>query len=288
MKAPPSAQGPLISDYLPNVRSKQPTKQRAAAASSSNNNNNNKNRSSASTTTTTTTTNNIADLTAAIAALEVSTNPSQSQKKRTCKCNASIHPLFTPAPNCVECGKIICALEGLQPCSFCGAAIVSPAEVQDMIRELRAERGNERMRAHNKGARPSGNAPAPAPASVSASSSSANDNSNSNSNDLAEARAHRDKLLAYQAQNAQRTHIIDEAAGFDVPSVSSMQWMSPAQRALALKKQQRILREMEEKARPEWEKRSVVMSLDVKGGKVVKTFEHTVRDGPVEAEEIVE
>lgn len=49
--------------------------------------------------------------------------------------------------------------------------------------------------------------------------------------------------------------------------------MSPAQRALALKKQQRILREMEEQARPEWEKKKTVMSLDIKGGRVTRVYQ---------------
>ena len=279
-KHPPSAQGPLISDYLPNVRSKA-TKQRApatvnrggrSAASSSSDNRN------GSGSTTTTTTNNIADLTAAIAALEVSTNP-RERKQTKCSCQASLHPLFTPAPNCLSCGKIICTLEGLQPCSFCGAQLLSSTEIQDMIRELRTERGNEKMRAHNESVRPGGGGPAPV--------ESESRSQNVNTSNLEAARAHRDKLLAFQAQNAQRTRIVDEAADFDIPNVSSTQWMSPAQRALALKKQQRILREMEEKARPEWEKRNVVMSLDIKKGKVVKTFESSPMQPatPVEEDE---
>ena len=54
-----------------------------------------------------------------------------------------------------------------------------------------------------------------------------------------------------------------------------MQWMSPVQRAAALKKQQQYMREMEEANRPEWERKKVVMSLGIKGGRVVKTFERS-------------
>ena len=49
--------------------------------------------------------------------------------------------------------------------------------------------------------------------------------------------------------------------------------MSPVQRAAALKKQQKYLREMEEANRPEWERKRTVMSLGIKGGRVVRTFE---------------
>ncbi|KAL1849459.1 hypothetical protein Plec18167_006572 [Paecilomyces lecythidis] len=243
-KTPPSAAGPLISDYLPNVKSKTAKSSRHASSGTST-----PGKQSI-------TTGNIEDLTAAIAALEVSTNPTLSKEQRKCNCNASLHPLFTPAPNCLNCGKIICSLEGLQPCSFCGAALLSSEEIQSMIKELRAERGNEKMRAHNDSLHHDGGP-----------------GRGLSPSKLDAAKAHRDKLLAFQAQNAQRTKVVDEAADFETPNVASTQWMSPAQRALALKKQQRILREMEEKARPEWEKKKTVMSLDIKGGRVVRTYQ---------------
>ncbi|KAJ5141592.1 hypothetical protein N7526_002587 [Penicillium atrosanguineum] len=246
-KPPPSASGPVLSDMLPNVRSKTSKQKQTGGTASSL-------KGGAALTT-----NNISDLTAAIAALELSTNPTKSTENRKCNCYASIHPLFDPAPNCVKCGKIICSLEGLQPCSFCGTPLLSPEEVQDMIRELREERGQEKMRAHNEGAHHQGG---PKPTGSGSSSP----------NKLDAARAHRDKLLQFQAQNARRTKVVDEAADFETPNVASTIWMSPAQRALALKKQQRIQREMEEKARPEWEKKKTVMSLDIKVGKVRRVY----------------
>ncbi|KAE8147307.1 putative zinc finger motif, C2HC5-type-domain-containing protein [Aspergillus avenaceus] len=249
-KPPPSASGPVISDLLPNVKSKaaKPSSSRQPATSSSNAKGS-------------LTTSNISDLTAAIAALEVSTNPTlNTDEPRKCSCFASIHPLFAPAPNCLNCGKIICSLEGLQPCSFCGTPLLSSEEVQSMIRELRAERGQEKMRAHNEGVHREGG---PGLGSGQPSSSSK----------LDAAKAHRDRLLQFQAQNAKRTRVVDEAADFETPNVASTLWMSPAQRALALKKQQRILREMEEKARPEWEKKKTIMSLDIKGGKVTRVYQ---------------
>ncbi|KAJ5101125.1 hypothetical protein N7456_007177 [Penicillium angulare] len=255
-KAPPSASGPLLSDMLPNVRSKTSKQKNTGNTNSSKGSNS-------------LTTNNISDLTAAIAALELSTNPTMGAEKRKCTCSATLHPLFDPAPNCLNCGKIICALEGLQPCSFCGTPILSAEEVQSMIRELRAERGQEKMRAHNEGVHHEGG---PRPVSNANTNSSSGSGSASPSK-LDAARAHRDRLLGFQAQNAQRTKVVDEAADFETPNVASTLWMSPAQRALALKKQQRIQREMEEKARPEWEKKKTVMSLDIKGGKVRRIYE---------------
>jgi len=125
-----------------------------------------------------------------------------------------------------------------------------------MIKELRAERGAEKMRAHNDSLQRSKGSGQPS----------------SSAGKLEAAVAHRDKLLAFQSQSAQRTRIVDEAADFETPNAASTQWMSLSQRALALKRQQQVLREMEERARPEWEKKSTVMSLDIKGGRVIKTY----------------
>ncbi|CDM27328.1 hypothetical protein DTO013E5_4456 [Penicillium roqueforti] len=258
-KPPPSASGPTISDMLPNVRSKvsKSTRHGGGAGSSSKGN-------------TALTTNDISDLTAAIAALEVSTNPSLGEKRK-CSCYGLLHPVFDPAPNCLNCGKIICSLEGLQPCSFCGTPLLSAEEVQGMIRELRAERGQEKMRVHNEGVHHDGG---PRPVSGSEAPSK-----------LDVAKAHRDKLLQFQAQNARRTKVVDETADFETPNVASTLWMTPTQRALALKKQQRIQREIDEKARPEWERKKTVMSLDIKGGKVRRVYHSAPAESTPEVSE---
>ena len=87
---------------------------------------------------------------------------------------------------------------------------------------------------------------------------------------LARARQHRDKLLNFQAENARRTHIIDEAADFETPTAGQSMWSSPMERAAQLKRQQKVLREQEWNAKPEYEKRRMVVSVDIKGGKAVR------------------
>ncbi|EGC49071.1 C2HC5 zinc finger domain-containing protein [Histoplasma capsulatum var. duboisii H88] len=325
-RKPPSAAGPLISEYLPNVRSKtarasvarrhqQQQQQQHAASSPSTEASPSRNRNvSTAASTTTSTTSDIADLTAAIAQLEQTTNPSLStttstsnnpRQKRKCSCQATLHPLFTPAPNCLNCGKIICALEGLQPCSFCQHPPLSPRQVQEMIRELRAERGNEKMRAHNLAAGSKGDRyqhhqqqhqqqqQQQRHGEISSNNSgpgtgTGTDTNDNTSHDLAAAQAHRDKLLRFQAQNARRTRVVDEVAEFETPDVhaASTLWMSAGQRALALKRQQRVLREMEEKER-ERERGSVVVSLSFEGGRkgVLRRVERgVVEEGEQEEE----
>ncbi|KAJ9635518.1 hypothetical protein H2199_008521 [Coniosporium tulheliwenetii] len=181
---------------------------------------------------------------------------------------ATRHPLLAAAPNCLSCGKIICVKEGLGPCTFCERPLLSQSEIQGMVRILKEERGREKMDANNQAQRR-----AEVPGTPT-----------SDSERLSAALAHRDKLLDYQAQNARRTRIHDEAADFETPSSGQSMWASPAERALQLKRQQKVLREQEWSARPEWEKRKVVASIDLVGGKVVKRMERAERPRTPESE----
>ncbi|KAH8758290.1 C2HC5 finger protein [Diaporthe sp. PMI_573] len=219
----------------------------------------------------------VADLDAAIRSLEVTTNPSLSTSggdvsAQRCNCVATRHPLQSAAPNCLSCGKVICLKEGLGPCTSCGTPLLSPGEVQSMIQELRAERGREKQAADRQAHKRADVSAKPRPFTK---PRTGDENSSGNE---AEARAleHRDRLLGFQAQNARRTTVRDEAADFDVSGAMAgfggSLWASPEDRARELKRQQKVLREMEWSARPDYEKRQQVVSIDLVGGKVVKKF----------------
>jgi hypothetical protein len=272
-KLPPGAQGPLTSD-IPKHRKKKPSGFTSAAAPQAQKvhiTGGTPMHGQSSTTN---------DLDSAIRALEIQTNPliiSESTSKddvmkRKCNCMATRHPLLAAAPNCLNCGKIICVKEGLGPCTFCGKPLLSGEEIQSMVQILREERGKERMEANNASHKRAGVSKMPRafatrpgfPAPATSESEKENDSK------LAAAKDHRDKLLSYQATSARRTHIIDESADFEVPSAGQSMWATPQERALQLKKQQKVLREQEWRTKPEWEKRRVVVSVDLVGGKVVK------------------
>ena len=145
-----------------------------------------------------------------------------------------------------------------------------------MVDSLRQERGQEKMNLNNAShrrpelastSRPFTN---PSTGTTTPSSSSA-----AADKTLDLAKQHRDKLLAYQAENARRTHIIDEASDFETPTAGLSMWSSPVERAAQLKKQQKVLREQEWNAKPEYEKR--VISVDVVGGKVVRKMREVQR-----------
>lgn len=216
----------------------------------------------------------MADLDAAIRALEITTNPTlENGKRKKCNCVAARHPLQGAAPNCLSCGKVICMREGLGPCTFCGTPLLSSDDVQAMVRELKDERGREKMAANAASHRRAEVSKKPAPFTQARGGDAGDDANSSLSEAATKAREHRDKLLNFQAQNAKRTTVRDEAADFDVTGAmngTGNMWASPEERAKELKRQQKLLREMEWNARPDYEKRQQVVSIDLVGGKVIR------------------
>lgn len=231
------------------------------------------------------------DLDAAIRALEITTNPTlqQDAKARACNCIATRHELQTAAPNCLSCGKVICLKEGLGPCTYCGTPLLSPADVQAMVKELRAERGRERMAVDKEAHKRAEVSKKPAPFSQYKNAGPADEAKLTE--EESKARAHRDKLLNFQAQNARRTTVRDEAADFDVSGAmggSGSMWSTPEERARELKRQQKVLRELEWNARPEYEKRQQIVSIDLVGGRVVKKMAAVERPASPQHDEVVD
>lgn len=274
-KAPPSAAGSLVSDLLaPKSKSRPNSRPSSNPASRSSTPGPGPKQSTTKISITGGTpmhgaSTAVTDLDEAIRSLELTTNPKHPSNSpagiaaRRCNCVATRHPLQTAAPNCLNCGKVICVKEGLGPCTFCGTPLLSSTEVQGMIKELKAERGREKMAADRDAHRRPDVATAPRPFTA------PRTGLEGLSEAEAKAREHRDRLLAFQAQNARRTTVRDEAADFDVVSGGSI-WASPEERARELKRQQKLLREMEWNARPEYEKRRQVVSIDLVGKKVVR------------------
>lgn len=228
----------------------------------------------------------LTDLDSAIRTLELSTNPRATgdPSARRCNCVATRHPLQSAAPNCQSCGKVICVREGLGPCTFCGERILSPSETEAILGELKAERSREKQAVHRAQHKKADVSKAPA------AFSKPRDGFEGATLSEAEtkAREHRDRLLSYQAQNAQRTTVRDEVADFDVGAAMGGQgsmWATPEERALELKRQQKILREMEWEAKPEWEKRREVLSIDIVKGKIVRRMAKVERPASPEGEE---
>ncbi|KAI5816589.1 hypothetical protein BZA77DRAFT_263994 [Pyronema omphalodes] len=200
------------------------------------------------------------DLELAIRALEMSTNSTLNSGRKLCLCQGLVHEVFQATPNCTNCGKIICIKEGLGPCTWCSAPMLTNDEVQDMIRSLREEAVRERQGAANGGRGVVEGAVAAAMKPVVAQDEG-----------LRKAEEHRNRLLGFQASSAQRTKIIDQASDFEIPTASGLnQWATPAERALQLKRQQKTMKMINWNAQEAYQKRRVVVAIDLKGKKVVR------------------
>jgi hypothetical protein len=157
-----------------------------------------------------------------------------------------------------------------------------------MIRELKEERGREKMALdaaqHRKADVSKTAAPFSAPRTGGPTPSEAGLGLSAAEVAMRKAQEHRDRLLGFQAQNAKRTTVRDEVAEFETPDAGTSMWSSPAERARQLKMQQKVLREQEWNARPEYERRRQVLSLDLVGGKVVKRLGVVAREREPEPE----
>jgi hypothetical protein len=158
-----------------------------------------------------------------------------------------------------------------------------------MIRELKEERGREKMAldasSHRRAEVSKLPAPFSAPRSGGPTPGEASLGLSAAEVAMRKAQEHRDRLLGFQAQNAKRTTVRDEAGDFETPDMGTSIWASPAERARQLKAQQKVLREQEWNARPEYEKRRQVVSIDLVGGKVVKKMAALERPRETEDDE---
>lgn len=272
---------------------------------------------------------NLQDIEAVLNDLELSSRDdidmeSSSVIRKKCNCMGRRHPLFEVAPNCLNCGKIICAKEGLQPCSFCEKELLSfkdKCEIINLLREEKTSIENKQDSSRSK-----------SPQDHTQGSNPKNKNKkivvtlNAGENlwraqdtalkrmeadkkkdqellekikrerdeiaqqakelqhyeetskinpELVKAQERLETLLTFQATGAERTKIIDNASDFEMPnSNSGNMWLSPMERALHLKKQQKQLRKHDgvKKARSGRGNRAVEMVI--KDGKVTMVEKH--------------
>ncbi|KAI5967695.1 hypothetical protein CANMA_002875 [Candida margitis] len=244
---------------------------------------------------------NLQDIESALYDLEIEED-SQQRTRRVCNCMARKHPLFEIAPNCLNCGKIICTKEGLQPCSFCGSDLIAANDKDAIIQVLNKEK-NELLRQDQRVEAPSQPKQKKKivvkmnpgekfweaqdrafklaeqelknrdqPTEVAHEVNAEQHTSTNSDQDLDSARARLETLLNFQDTGAERTRIIDNASDFEMPTQSI--WLSPEERALNLKMKQRLARdEKREKVRQKRGEKQLEMVI--KNGKVVMVEKYT-------------
>lgn len=181
------------------------------------------------------------------------------KKRKPCQCQATKHPLLSAAPNCLSCGKIICTAEGVGPCTFCEAPVLSKEQQIALIAEAKKKRSDKKLPQTQSNKKiPAGGGGMPAYASKVGGNiytSQYEDDEN-----RLKAEEHKEKLLEFQRTSAQRSTVIDQATDFELPTDQGNFWLSPQERALLIKKQQSNLRRVERKGESS---RRKVMTIDV-------------------------
>ncbi|ODQ56209.1 zf-C2HC5-domain-containing protein [Saitoella complicata NRRL Y-17804] len=188
----------------------------------------------------------------------------KKRKRRPCNCQAILHPLFMAAPNCLNCGKIICAAEGIGPCTFCGVDVLSKEQQLELVNELRKEKGQLKMQADQKKKVRTGQVQRGYASHAGGSVHVPDEAEAEMEAKRLAAEERKETLLGYDRNSVRRTHIIDEASDFDMPQIDK--WASPAERALALRKQQKALEAMSKQKRK-------VMAIDLSGRRAHVTYD---------------
>lgn len=254
---------------------------------------------------------NLQDIESALYDLELKED-SEPQTRRVCNCMARKHPLFEIAPNCLNCGKIICTKEGLQPCSFCGNDLI-PTSDKDAIIQLLHKEKKELLNQEQRTEASSQSKPKkkivvkmnPGEKFWEAQDRAfklaekemktrdqvkevepdvvAKVETNTElDKDLETAKARLETLLNFQETGAERTRIIDNASDFEMPTQSI--WLSPEERALNLKRKQRLARE-DKKEKDRQRKGEKQVEMVIKNGKVVMVEKYaTVKEEPSQDE----
>lgn len=176
----------------------------------------------------------LSEVESALRALEV------TEGARICFCNARKHPLNSVTPNCLNCGQIICLKNASPECPFCKEKLLSNDELDAIMAVLLQEKSD--IESGGSGA-----------------DSLARDKANSN---LA-------RLLDYQDTSAQRTKIIDQSSDFDVSSSAVNKWATATEQAEMIKKQQKMMKKQKKRIERLQGRSSNVISIDLKGNKVV-------------------
>ncbi|KAG0272273.1 hypothetical protein BGZ95_011978 [Linnemannia exigua] len=234
----------------------------------------------------------LSELEKAIRAIDMATESANATKERKpCYCLATKHKLNVFAPNCLSCGKIICALEGPGPCTYCGQPVVSIDQQQAMILELKREKAalakeqakaTAKRRAKATAVSTAGYASKLGGGMSSATGSAGGwvglDGSDAapamtEEEELEEAKkaslaqAHKEKLLEFDRTSARRSHVIDQATDFVLPGDRPNLWLTEEERQVQADKARQNLDKVT--AAASGYQRAKVMTIDVVNRRVV-------------------
>ncbi|AET40732.1 Rqt4p Ecym_6356 [Eremothecium cymbalariae DBVPG len=235
----------------------------------------------------------------ALHTLELQASDGGSLDSYSCNCQARLHPLFKIAPNCLNCGKIICCKEGihLNNCTFCGEDLIPMNERLKIIELLEGEReelnskkstskipkkkekvfklnnekGRNLFREQEKLFDHLEREKERERKRIQVLGNDSNGNIAQDKTAVAQsevdeelfaAQQRLEKLLHFQDTGAERMTIIDNASDFSMSNDAGI-WGSVHEKAMILKKQQRNLKRWEELEKARTGRGKVVLDLTV-------------------------
>jgi hypothetical protein len=181
----------------------------------------------------------------------------ESTKRSVCGCLGTTHRAVV---NCLCCGRVLCASEGVGECFFCGSKVneigtVSNAEFISQFKEI-AHRVNAKSKRNESASLVGIGCP--------------------DEEGLEKALAHRDKLLEYAEQKIARSRILDDQEDFF--DMESNIWLDENEAAMAEEIAAEKERELELQIRPS--ARPVVLDIDVGKNSVTQSV---LKDGDLDS-----
>ncbi|KAG5440251.1 hypothetical protein PCANB_001821 [Pneumocystis canis] len=198
----------------------------------------------------------LSDIDSALKRLELDEIKLQGQKK--CYCQARKHPLNNFVPNCLMCGKIICIVEGINPCSFCGTPLISREQQMNLVKQLRTQRSYI-LGQHSKKATIGKDTKQLYSTCYIGCNSINKDEFEKKAQD---AEKDKNRLLELDRTNISNK-IIDKAADFD-PFIGFDRWESSSERFLMLERQRKALAAMNTPKKK-------IMKIDFSGKVTIET-----------------
>lgn len=202
----------------------------------------------------------VKELEAAIKQLSVS-----AAGRTQCDCMGSKHGLLEMAPNCLNCGRIVCNKEGLGPCMFCKAPLLPTDRIQQIQTILNTQRDEILGTMSKRALQQLGIDP-----------KAVDNTARQSTQSSADAEANLERLLGYQDRDSERTRIIDRVGEVDLPTPSSEKWMTPDEQAEQIRANQRRLRQLEKERKAKMASSRKVISIDMKGRKTYQNQKFTV------------
>ncbi|KAI1320201.1 hypothetical protein EDD11_001806 [Mortierella claussenii] len=251
----------------------------------------------------------LSELERAIRDIDLATESVNATKERKpCYCLATKHKLNVFAPNCLSCGKIICALEGPGPCTYCGNPVVSIEQQQAMILELKREKATlakqKAMATSKKRAKATVVSTAGYASKLGGGMTTAtgaaggwveldhgSGSGMTSDEELEEAKkaslaeAHKERLLEYDRTSARRSHVIDQATDFVLPGDRPNLWLTEEERQNEAAKAKQNLEKVT--AAASGYSRAKVMTIDVVNRRVVVEANAGTRSQENEMEDAV-